>query len=759
MVIADESVLLQREMMNALERNEFRLYYQPKVNLETGKIDGVEALTRWEHPEKGLIPPIEFIPIAEKTGFIIPMGEWVLKNACSQNKEWINAGFSPMVMSVNLSVRQLYQPNLVDVVQGILKETELPPEYLELEITESMMMDKDRALDGIKGLRRLGVQISLDDFGTGYSSLHYLHDFPIDKIKIDQSFIRNCTSDLNNATIVKMIIAMAHHLKIKAVAEGIETKDELIFLQKNSCNHGQGYFFSMPLPPEELINCFHLIEQIVSQEGISQEIANQKKMQEALESTRQELRDIMSQQQGMIFKVVKEDGKFIHTQCDGKLMYRMGHKPELVVGKELKDFMPFDIAEQIEKNYQRVWDGEENVTYKGEINGIHFFATLSPILKDGLVVGTIGSCVDFTETKRIKDALEFKNLKFQLITDNILDLVAMLDKNGTVLYASPSHERILGISVKDYEGTSNFELVHIDDIPAIKKEYTNMIKSKTPCQIEFRHKHTQGGWVDIEVKISPVYDEYGEIEYFIAVGRDISNRKRTEEMIRKSEKLSIVGQLASSIAHEIRNPLTSIKGFVQLLQKEVNEPLYLKTILKEIDSIEEITREFLEFAKPHASQIEKLDVTFLLQKVFKLFYSQTIKQNVEIIHEFDSDLPIMFCDSNYMKQVFIHILQNAVEAMPNGGVIKLYAQRYGTDSIKISVIDQGYGISEGRIKKIGEPFYSTKEKCTGLGLMICHKIVQEHGGTINIKSEVNKGTTVEIILPIYHLIVMENLIN
>ena len=256
MVLTDKSLEVETELRMALERNEFRLYYQPKVNLATGKIEGVEALIRWEHPEKGLIPPINFISIAEETGLIIPMGEWVLRTACLQNRKWINVGLSPIVMSVNLSVRQLYQPNLVDVVRQILKETKLAPEYLELEITESMMMDKDQALDAIKGLRQLGVQISLDDFGTGYSSLHYLHEFPIDKIKIDQCFIRNCTSDLNNATIVKMIIAMAHHLKIKVVAEGIETKDELIFLQQNSCNHGQGYLFSRPLPPEELIQSF-----------------------------------------------------------------------------------------------------------------------------------------------------------------------------------------------------------------------------------------------------------------------------------------------------------------------------------------------------------------------------------------------------------------------------------------------------------------------------------------------------------------------
>ena len=226
--------------------------------------------------------------------------------------------------------------------------------------------------------------------------------------------------------------------------------------------------------------------------------------------------------------------------------------------------------------------------------------------------------------------------------------------------------------------------------------------------------------------------------------------------MRKSEKLSIVGQLASSIAHEIRNPLTSIKGFVQLLEKEVKRPSYIDTTLDEIHKIEDIIREFLEFAKPQISRIEKMDVTFLLKQVFKLFSTQTIMRNVEIIQEYDSDLPDLFCDGNHMKQVFIHILQNAVEAMPNGGIIHVNVRKHGSDSIKISFIDQGYGISKERIKKIGEPFYSTKEKGTGLGLMFSHKIVQEHGGTIDIKSEVNKGTTVNVILPIEHSIMVKN---
>ncbi|MBL4952922.1 EAL domain-containing protein [Neobacillus sp. OS1-32] len=277
---------IETDLKKAIDRNEFRLYYQPKVNLLSRKIIGVEALIRWFHPEKGLIPPLDFIPVAEQTGLIIPIGEWVLRTACLQNKAWQTEGYLPMVMSVNLSVRQLYQPRFVQLVEEILTETDLKPDYLELEITESMMADTNHALPTINGLKELGVQISLDDFGTGFSALFYLKEFPINKIKIDQSFIRNCTSNTNDTTIVKTIIAMAHQLQMGVIAEGIESTDQLKFLQENFCNHGQGYLFSKPLLPDELVGYFGDIEEIVSQVGVPKEVKTKKLMEEMLLNVR-----------------------------------------------------------------------------------------------------------------------------------------------------------------------------------------------------------------------------------------------------------------------------------------------------------------------------------------------------------------------------------------------------------------------------------------------------------------------------------------
>jgi diguanylate cyclase (GGDEF)-like protein/PAS domain S-box-containing protein len=262
---------LEKDLRKALERKEFILYYQPKLSIYSGEIIGVEALIRWSHPDKGIISPTEFIPLAEETGMIIPIGEWVLRKACTEIQALNKAGFPPMVVSVNLSLRQFFQPNFTQMVGQVLSETGLPPESLELEITESMTIDTHHALMIVSELKKLGVRISLDDFGTGYSSLHYLKQFPVDKLKIDRSFIRDCLTDSNNATIVKTIIAMAHELKMEINAEGVETEEQLAFLQQNSCNEVQGYLFSKPLPIEEIKENYHDIARLANRLSVTGE--------------------------------------------------------------------------------------------------------------------------------------------------------------------------------------------------------------------------------------------------------------------------------------------------------------------------------------------------------------------------------------------------------------------------------------------------------------------------------------------------------
>lgn len=250
-----QRLALEARLSYALEREELQVYYQPQVNLLTGKIVGAEALLRWNHPELGLVSPAQFIPLAEETSLIVPIGEWVLKTACKQIKHWQNIGFPSLRVAVNLSARQFNQPNLRSLVSKTLIETGLDPEYLELELTENILLENvEVAVTRLTALKALGLQISIDDFGTGYSSLNYLQHLPFDSLKIDQCFIRNINENTKNQAIATAIIQMAHQINLKVIAEGVETEAELAFLRQHQCDDIQGYLFSRPLSAEGFEN-------------------------------------------------------------------------------------------------------------------------------------------------------------------------------------------------------------------------------------------------------------------------------------------------------------------------------------------------------------------------------------------------------------------------------------------------------------------------------------------------------------------------
>jgi signal transduction histidine kinase len=266
--------------------------------------------------------------------------------------------------------------------------------------------------------------------------------------------------------------------------------------------------------------------------------------------------------------------------------------------------------------------------------------------------------------------------------------------------------------------------------------------------MEFRVRHKNGQWIYVEAQFNPVIGSNGEVEYIIVVGRDISERKKMGEFIRKTETLSIAGQLAAGIAHEIRNPLTSVKGFLQLMQKKSDISNFLDIMLAEIDDMDKIIKEFLTLAKPQANQTLETNVNVILQNVISLISPQAILKNIDIVKNVEPHLPLIYCDQYQIQQVLINILQNSIQAMNTGGQITIKATKNNSSHIMFRVIDQGPGITKERMKRIYEPFFSIKEKGTGIGLMICHKIIRDHGGTIHIDSKVNEGTTVDIILPI-----------
>jgi diguanylate cyclase (GGDEF)-like protein/PAS domain S-box-containing protein len=250
-VRAVERQSIEESLRRALERREFTLHYQPKINLKTGKITGAEALIRWTHPVQGPVPPAQFIPVAEDCGLILPIGKWVLREACEQARVWVDAGLPLITMAVNISAIQFRDENFPELVFATLKETGLDPKALELELTESVLMKHAESTASIlKALRARGVQVAIDDFGTGYSSLSYLGKFSIDALKIDQSFVRQITTSPGETTIVTAVISMGRSLKLRVVAEGVETPEELAFLRAHQCDEAQGYYFSPPVFPQ-----------------------------------------------------------------------------------------------------------------------------------------------------------------------------------------------------------------------------------------------------------------------------------------------------------------------------------------------------------------------------------------------------------------------------------------------------------------------------------------------------------------------------
>lgn len=246
--------VLENNLWFALDNNEFYLEYQPIIDIESKKVVSAETLTRWKSEKLGLIPPYKFIPIAEENNLIVPIGKWVLKEACRQNKEWQDMGLPPITIAVNVSLKQLDQDDFVDIVEEVLSETGLDPRYLEIELTESIPVDNiSHIINVLANLSNLGIKLSIDDFGTGYSSLGQLKKLSIDKLKIDKSFVNDINVDTDNTQIVSTIIAMANILKLQVVAEGIETANQLSFLKENQCDMGQGFLFSRPLGKEAFV--------------------------------------------------------------------------------------------------------------------------------------------------------------------------------------------------------------------------------------------------------------------------------------------------------------------------------------------------------------------------------------------------------------------------------------------------------------------------------------------------------------------------
>ncbi|MEC0368936.1 PAS domain S-box protein [Paenibacillus chibensis] len=466
-----------------------------------------------------------------------------------------------------------------------------------------------------------------------------------------------------------------------------------------------------------------------------------------VEYSQEELMEMLLEQQGMTFKFKKIEGRFIHTFCTGQLLGKIGLTPQQVVGRELKEFLREDFAAAKEEYYSQAWEGKEDVSYEGELLGVSYLASLRPVKRHGKVVEVIASCVDITERKvSEKELTETKELLESLFESSV-DGICIMDTSGGVIRINEAFENIYGWKNAELIGRpAPMFPAHLEN--RIDEIYNHLNANKKVIHLETIRPRKDGENIHVFLTLAPIQDAEENIIALTVITRDISERKKLEDFYRKADKLNAVGQLAAGLAHEIRNPLTSLRGFLQIMQSgRAEKGEYYDIMLSKIDRINSIVNEFLVIAKPYQSNAQKNDLVRILQSVVTLLEAQAALNNINIATEADDDFPQVVCSEMEIKQVFVNILKNAIEAMPRGGDIRIQASVL-QGSVRIRFIDQGEGISEKQFPRLGEPFYTTKEKGTGLGLMMCYKIIGDHKGEISIDSALSKGTTFDIMLPL-----------
>ncbi|ULT59115.1 PAS domain S-box protein [Neobacillus drentensis] len=359
----------------------------------------------------------------------------------------------------------------------------------------------------------------------------------------------------------------------------------------------------------------------------------------------------------------------------------------------------------------------------------------------------LGQVLDITEKKQMENALKYREKKYRLLAEHSSDIIMLHKVDFTCLYSSPSVQTLLGYQPEEMIGKNPLEFIHPDDLIEIRKQQICAQVEEIKL-ITCRCRKKDGSFIWIESTVKALSDpETGEVKEIVTVTRDIEQRMETQDRLRKSEKLAVVGQMAAAVAHEIRNPLTPIKGFMQLLnaEKEMN-PVYLKIVLDELHRVEVIISEFLTMAKPHTEKLTNVCIDQLVEQVVQLLKPDANLTSKELHFYVErSNLSIMG-DPNSLTQVFLNIIQNALEATEKKGQVHIKVMPEST-GVTIKINDNGCGIPRERLSKLGEPFYSTKERGTGLGLMTCYRIVEAHQGRINIESQEGNGTTVSIWLP------------
>ncbi|HEU4964426.1 MAG TPA: PAS domain S-box protein [Bacilli bacterium] len=489
---------------------------------------------------------------------------------------------------------------------------------------------------------------------------------------------------------------------------------------------------------------------VIGISGTCRDITHMKHAEEDLRRTKDRLEAFIRNNTDAIWMISLDDRIL---QINPAFETLFGWQEEEVIGKKLP-IIPDFLAEEIKQVHQRIKLGHSENGYQtqrlckdGRL--IYVSATLSPVRNaQGEVIGISGTCRDITHMKCAEEELRKHKERLEAFIQHSADAIWMVDLEERVLQVNPAFEAMFGWSKEEVVGK------HLPIIPDFLKDvianvHREIKKGEHKASYETQRLCKDGRLIYVSATLSPVRNAQGEVIGISGTCRDITTHKQSEEALIQTEKLSIAGQLAAGLAHEIRNPLTSLKGFVQLMGLGDNTPnKYLQVMESELERIEMIVSELLVLAKPQAIVFKRKRIAPILEDVLTLCETQAILHNIQIEAHLLEELPELECDENQLKQVFINFVKNAVEAMPNGGKIVLEASLPEPDQVRIRVQDQGKGIPEEQLSRLGEPFFTTKDKGTGLGLMVSKKIIESHHGRLEIASEVGVGTTLDVYLPL-----------
>ncbi|WP_409344688.1 PAS domain S-box protein [Paenibacillus sp. MBLB4367] len=558
--------------------------------------------------------------------------------------------------------------------------------------------------------------------------------------------------ELRGANLHSLIVPKNEDQRLRAFAHaagGMHYEYEAAF------RHKQGHVLDV------IVKSFPVIveNEVVGVFETARDITPSQQIFEDLKSTKEQLEFYLRNTEDAI-TVVDSNLRVVKANKSFETIF--GWTEKELLGKELPT-IPDHLKQEIEDIQIKLLHSQNVIAYDtirqrkdGSLIDISNFA--SPLFDSkGNPVAYVLISKDITERKRMSEALMESEKRLRTLIDALPDIVVFKDDQGRWIEANHTALVTFQLDNVDYQGKTDSELAECNGFyreTLLQCMVSDLLAWETGSLIRGQENIPKLSGRDTVCDIFkiPVYHTDGARKGLVVIGRDITELKHTEALLRKSEKLAVVGQLAAGIAHEIRNPLTTLKGFLSLLESQLNAKSrnYLDIMRSEIEQMEWITNQFMTVAKPQAVRFHRHDLRVLIGQVTTLLYPYATMHNVQITMETEADFPFVECDGNQLKQVFINILKNAIEAMPQGGQIEIKMKRIGPDTVSVRITDHGCGIPQDRILHLGEPFYSLKEKGTGLGLMVCYKIMKEHSGTVHIESEVARGTTVEIRLPLTH---------